>query len=622
MKKSKYYLSILLILLLCIGCCACQKKEEHQGDVSAEAPTTTDTQDETKETEETQPDVKADPEKAMENFVAKLEAGDYVTVVKGRSRINVCDTTEIDWYYASEDKESKTCFTLNGETFTAYLGEEGLEDLCYSTPKSALDISRSKLLNYWVDLADGNMFDLFYNNVDDPLEFTSKDTEVKYSILSLMSYSDMALRFMHDVVVRLDAEDPETVTITAVIDDDVIGRRYYDDAEITVYFGAAEPDPLVAAWKSDPAFPLDPTGWERDNETAIGAMYVTVTDSGEEPLPFPAFASYTLTYDQEIFDRYNKLVFTDTHASESDVQSYIAQLEEAGFKPKEDGQGYRKPIRAAYHAYSDVNAWYDNGLVLEANLEHDYLNYTGVAEINEAIAEFGFPGLSEADDMEDWIARDEAWGRSESWAYLFNYDIYLIARVWYEDEDALIKYIGEYGKKLEEAGFKAADGTSHSDEEEDEEEAMAPTRYRDANQSRCFWYATNGAGMAQLVFSQQHCLTAEDVAKRTREAGFPEVNVSDVYFVKDVQPYYHIIAGFEGLYLRMVFFFDSVDEANAYLVDYSDKLEAQGFEAIDSRSIGMNKDVCYVNKETLSIFGFDLFEDADGSASVYADMIG
>ena len=619
----KRIIAIIFALLLCVSCCACQKNETAEESVSSgapvfgetqeEEPSEADTEAETTE-EETEAEAKIDPDKVMDNFVAKLDAGDYVLDVKGRVRINVYKDSEVDWYYSDEEKISKTCFTLNGETFQAIFSGDELDELMYYSPKSALEVCYNKLLNQWITIADGNMFDVFYNNVDNPLEFTSKDTDVKMTLLSFMGYSDMVLRFMHDIVVTMDAEDPTSVHIAAEVDDDTAGRHYYDDIDITVTFGAAEPDPVVAAWESDPAFPLDPSGWDGDNEAAIGTIFTR--DYIDMAVPFPEFASYTLTYDREIMDRSSVLVFTDTHANESDVESYIAQLEKEGFVPKEDGSGYSKLIRPDYHAYSNLEVSYDNGLQLVATLDHDYIFYNSLEEINKVIAGYGFPELSEDAGLSDWIARDEAWARAESWAYFVDYNIYTVVKVQLKDVGTFEQYMKAYGEKLKEKGYEPQERAVPDDEEEEEEEEIpAPSRYYNNNQAQCFWYYTEGY-TATLVFDEKKCLTPAEVTGKLKEGGFPELTLPEVYYSKDRQPYYYIISGFEGVYMDVDMFFDTVDEANALLADYSDQLEAAGFEAIDPRSVKSDKDVCYYNPETITFFEFSLYERPSGKAVV------
>ena len=248
-------------------------------------------------------------------------------------------------------------------------------------------------------------------------------------------------------------------------------------------------------------------------------------------------------------------------------------------------------------------------------MDHDYIFYNSLEEINKVITGYGFPELPEDAGLSGWIARDEAWARSESWAYFVDYNFYTAVKVQFEDVDAFEQYMEAYGEKLKEKGYDPEKKAASDDEEEEEEEIPAADRYYNNNKAQCLWYYTEGY-TATLVFDEKKCLTPAEVAGKLKEGGFPELTLPEVYYSKNRQPYYYIISEFEGVYMDVDMFFDTVDEANALLADYCDKLEALGFEAIDPRSVRSDKDVCYYNPETITFFEFSLYERPSGKAVV------
>ena len=126
------------------------------------------------------------PDTAMENFVSKLTQGNYVIDAEGYLKTTVVSPEQVLFTHSAESMSDDYAFvTLDGETFEGVLDEGGLSDVIFVSNGSAVEALGALLPNGWITVSEGNMFNLFYNNVDNPLEFTSKEESVKLTLLSL-----------------------------------------------------------------------------------------------------------------------------------------------------------------------------------------------------------------------------------------------------------------------------------------------------------------------------------------------------------------------------------------------------------------------------------------------------
>ena len=131
-------------------------------------------------------------EAAMENFLKKAEAGNYMIAgeeIKG----SVCSEDLVIYFrpirYDDVDYDGFAVMTVNGnETFLGWLVEDGITNLSFVAAGKAQELAAdgaeiqdfdSKLPEYWLEVTDGNIWDLFYNDVDNPLRFVSNADEVK-----------------------------------------------------------------------------------------------------------------------------------------------------------------------------------------------------------------------------------------------------------------------------------------------------------------------------------------------------------------------------------------------------------------------------------------------------------
>ena len=296
MKNRKYLL--ILLALLCLVLTACQKNEP------------------------------ADSETAMNNFLNRLEEGNYVMRAKDYLTTTVYSRDQVVFEYDEDIYRDFAAVSVNDEAFQIFLDEDPLEAQ-YLNEGQAIDAAAKRLPNGWTALSEGNIWNLFYNMQEEPLKFVSYDDTLKQSVLSFVGYSENALRLMHEVYLTLDKEDPTSARIQAEMDEDLVARINYDDIDLEIAFGNAQSNPEADAWMAAPVYPAARTGWTETDEFIFNSVFLP--EYGLEAIPFPSFASYALTVDGENFVWDDEVKIRDSHASEQDMAEYIAKLLQNGF---------------------------------------------------------------------------------------------------------------------------------------------------------------------------------------------------------------------------------------------------------------------------------------------------
>lgn len=554
-----------------------------------------------------------DPETAMDNFVKKLEAGNYVVDVENYIKTTVYSPEQV--YYIHNDGSSGLDFgfvTVDGETFHGILQGDSFTDIGFEGPDSAIEVATYTLPNSWVALSEGNMWNLFYNDPEDPLHFTSNDENVKITLLGLRGYGELALSGMEEVNMTFDAVDPTTVHFTSHIESG--GMIHFDDLDLTLKFGAAGSEPRIDKWAKDPTYPPTRSNWTEDDINMMALVFGR--DYGDAVVPFPDFASYAMIFDPKAYDEHTEILLRDAHATEEDVENYKALLISNGYKEEDsalyDGtpvKAYRKLLREDYDAYAELYPYFEKGFALVGHMHYNIPEYEGQSAINDVITENGFPAYPETDIFTEWKAMNIAKERSESWQYFFDYILYMPITLEYEDEDAARAYFDEYSKLLEQNGF---------------EDTFSPgldgKEFRDSNDSRLYRYTFNGDGTVTVDTWREKAMTAEQVSALIAEHGLPEITLSGDISARDITRYYYQIMGFKGLYLSCTQPFASTADAEKFLDDYVASLEEQGYERTPPQSAGSNKENLYMNEELNKRVGFDLYPE-EGGATVRYDFI-
>ena len=401
-------------------------------------------------------------ERAMDNFLDKLDEGDYVINCED----NLCSASVVSedlvYYTRRIDFESIeydgfAVMTVNGnETFFALLKDEGLAYLSFVDEGKALDLAaegssipgqNSKLPNYWVEAAGGNIWDLFYNDVEDPLKFVSGSDEIKSFVQLFAGIGDMNMQRMQDVYLVLDAEDPAEVHVQTSFSD---GYPAIKDVDIVITFGGAEADPRAEAWMNDAdrEYPEAKTEWGAD---VMDLNAVFLPEYGEIAVPFPDFVTYAFRFDVGAVLTYDEVRVRDCKATEEGMNEYIEKLLGLGFKAVEaDGETYyRLMLRDEYKCSSSIRLEYDNGVNLVAKKYYDFPTYEGLDEINDLLDVHGYPEIPADDNLFGFTAVDYAYETIESWLYFFDFDPVLYVDFRFDDKDAAEDFVDAYIGSLE-----------------------------------------------------------------------------------------------------------------------------------------------------------------------------
>ena len=590
MKKILY---MLLAGFILIAGCGCQNSNDGNNPVGDNSSSKT-----------------PDPERAMDNFVRKLDEGNYLIANEGKLSINAYSPEQVTFIY---DMQGVTYafMTKDNETFNGYIQDDVMDDVSFYGPGTALENLSDILPNGWYEMSGGNMWELFYNNVDDPLEFTSYEDEVKLTLLHLAGYADMALSAMEEVHVRLDKEDPDNVQFTAKIGD--VAMIHYDDLDLTLQFGKGTSDANVEKWLKNPVYPPTRSGWTKEDLAQMDLVFMK--GYAADTIPFPTFASYALIFDENAYRENTEILLKDAHGTEADLEGYIEQLKGFGYEPAEvqteDGTSvtvYRKLLREKYHAYAQVYPYFDNGFTLEGGMYYDNPSYEGLDSINKVLVEKGFAEMDETDLINNWKAVDSAGSRSEGWAYFFDYDLYMPIIQEYSDRDAVEAYLQNYGSKLKAIGYR--DQYTQNGDSFETEDSKKMFRYTFSEEDNT----------VLLEFKSENNYTPEQVKMMLSEHDIPEADIHGAIAVRNLAPYYHEIAEFKGLYLTVYQPFKSNEEAEAFLDEYTERLVDLDYLPMDPSKINSYRQHLYYNLDLGKYVAFDYMPD-DDEPQVYFEFV-
>lgn len=624
-RKTRVFnlIGILLVICLLCGCLAgCggapDKAEEPETNPEEQNQEAVQPEEDPAPEQPVEEDPVAVSETAMENFVNRLAEGNYTIDAAGYMKTNVYGTDQVSFLYEDELYDDYAYMTYGGETFYGLLTEDAVSDIAFITTGSAVDAATSALPNFWITFSSGNLFELFYNNPDKPLEFVTHDDTVKMTLMRLAGYGEAAYNKMQDIYMEFDAAEPTTVHFTAEIEDDPVVRIYFDDLDLTLRFDGTESDPRIDRWLQDPVYPETKTAWDENDLFVLNSVFLP--GYGQDAIPFPAFASYAMLVDEDAFNAQEMFRVTDAHGTQENVESYKAALLEEGFREasltQADGSEitvYRRLLREEYGCYASVYPYYDNGFVLEAGRYYDNPAYDGLEAINEVIARYGFAELPDSEQLSDWHGTDTAAERTESWLYFFEYELSLFATARFEDPEALNAYLEQYGALLAEEGYEA----NLSMDPDLGEEVL--DYYETADGAGTFRYTIEDDTVV-LQFRVEKNISIEEAESRVLEAGFPEISFSGDVFCRDIARYYKMVSGFDGMYLSVSQPFDSQEEAEAFLDAYTAALEDADYYYTSPDSVGSLKQFVYYLEEQEQYFAFDYFPEED-SALVNIDFV-
>jgi hypothetical protein len=546
-------------------------------------------------------------ELAMENFVKKLQDGNYTCGTENVLLTTAVSPDQVYFTYPHEGYPTIYAYmTLYVETFATVIENNIRYETEFISVGTAIEAAGNALPNSWYDLTGGNMFEFFYNDPEDPLVFTSNDENVKYTLGCLGGYGQPALELMQEVRMTLDAVDPTSVRFTAELEED--GMYHYDDLDLTLTFGTGKPEPHIEEWYKRPDYPAVRTGWTRSDEAQLNTVFMR--GYGAEAVPFPEFAGYALIFDDTAYDSFGGIRITDHNATLQDVEDYKALLLRNGFKEVQEKQDdgstatvYRKLLRDEYKAYAELYPVYDKGFELIGMPYYEDRHYDGWEAMSAAVAECGFPELTETDVFEGWSATDEAMSRSESLAYFFDYQMYMPFILTFSDGQAAREYWDGYCDRLEASGFSEA---VVSDEGKRE--------FRNFDGSKLFRY-TFGEDGVRLDFKSEKLLSVEEMNGLLDRFGIPGVHFEGTIGGRDQAKYRYEISEFTGLFFTGTKYFAGSAEAEAFLDSYTAELEDSGYYRTDPEKAASRRQFLYLNEDEWKYVGFDYYP-GDEEASI------
>ena len=574
MKKRNF---LMILMILCLALCGCQNTLQSQ---------------------------KPDSEKAMENFLNKLEEGNYVMEAGDYLKTTVSSRDQVVFDYVEEGYHDFAAMSLDNETFQMFLDEP--DEVTFVKEGQAIDVAGKRLPNGWIALSEGNIWNLFYNMQEEPLKFVSYEDSLKQNILSMVGYNETALRLTHEVYLTLDKEDPSEAHIQAQVDDDLVARIDYNDIDIAIRFGDAQSDPTADAWMASPVYPSARTGWTESDEFIFNSVFLP--GYGLAAIPFPASASYALTVDGENFVVDDEVVIRDPRASQEDVANYVTQLLSEGFfeakETAEDGSektSYRKMLREAYRCYSSIEVDYNDGMDLVARKYYDFPLYDSLEGINEAIAKIGYPELAASEDILSVSGEDRANEMTESWLYFFDYDLGLYADLEFSDAEKMNEYLNAYTEKLLNEGF-----TTVKETEEDEEVQY----YESENGFYSFRYRTIDENKVTLLFKSERYISVAEAEQMIADAGFPKISLQEPISCRDLRSFQKTQYGRDRkAYLTVSQEFESAEKAEAFLDELEASMNEAGYDRFNPANVGSNKNIAIGDEEAGFYVGLDYYPD-------------
>ena len=599
MKKNRL-LALILALCLLIGCCACGAPSNGGNGNDSGNSSNTNIDDLT-------PAEISDL--AMGNFIKKLRAGNYVAGSADVVLTTAVSPEQIYFQYPHEGYPLTYAYmTLNGETFATLIEDNEIGDIEFVSRDNAIDAVEKVVPNYWINVTDSNLFEFFYNDPEKPLHFTSNDEIVKYTLCSLGGYGKLAMDQMQEVHMEFDSADPSNVHFTAEVPDYALYT--FDDLDLTIKFGEAKGEPHIEEWFKKPVYPKVRTAWTSDDINDMD--HVFMRGYGKDTVPFPDFASYAMIFDPKAYDEFTGMCLMDSHATEKNVEDYKKTLLDNGYKEVQEKQDdgstatvYRKLLRENYRAYAELYPHYDNGFVMEGIMYYDDPSFEGLATMSGEVQRHGFAEFTETDMFEGWNATNMAASRSEGFAYFFDYDLYMPFILNFKDAAAAEAYWDDYSKKLLAMGFEEVYAAGENVRE-----------FRDPDASKIH-RTTFGEDNVILEFKSESKLSAEEVNKMVAAYGIPAADLSGNVGGRDQARYRYEISGFQGLCVTATQYFENSAKAEAFLDEYTARLEDAGYDRIDPQKLSSPRQFLFLNTDEWKYVGFDYFPGDDGASVLF-----
>ena len=538
-------------------------------------------------------------ESAMNNFLTKVQNGNYTIETQDYLTISAYSQNLVIIDYA--DKTDFAYMAANGDAFRGVLEEDSVTNVTYVDNTNALEAASDRLLACWIDIADGNIWNVFYNDPQKPLEFISNDLSIKNSLMNFAELGPMVIGNMKNVILELDAEDPTVAHIKATFEE----GSGVQDIDVKVTFGASFSDPRAEAWMNNPTYPETREEWTSSDVFAFNSIFLA--GYGEKAVPFVNGGSYAMTVTFDVAAE--KAEVRDAHATEQGYNDYLKTLQNKGFVRDETTGAYRLLLREEYSVYSSLSVTYDdNGLYILAKRYYDNPHYEGLTNVNAVLKAHGFAELATNEKIISTTAIDDCKQRNEGLWYFFNYDLDLDVLVEFDDETAIEKYVEAYIDIIENNGFVAR----YTDDELD--------KYETFDSSKLFRYRVEDLSL-RLLFRSEKYVTAQEVKETVENAGFPEIDLSAYFSARDITKYRTFMdAANTQNCLTLTLLFESAHSAEEWLEGYitAKIIDELALLPVNPQSVGSQKQNGYGDAEK----GFAVCFDYDSkSAMVYLDFV-
>ncbi|MCR5349678.1 MAG: hypothetical protein K6E20_01655 [Acholeplasmatales bacterium] len=627
MKLKNIIISSLLyssaFMLLSCGGDNNNKKESSSEEVYSSSDGQSQTSEIVSSVSEESSSIAISSEVVMNNFIGNLDEFKYVIDTPNYRTINISSNNLVSYNYTLEGKLDYSYMTIKkensigkmvDETFKATFEGESIKELEFIGSNKSIDYVYTSLPNYWTtyDVCEGNIWNLFYNNVDDPLEFMSKDETVIETCRSLANIGDMFLSRIDHIVLKASDITANNVTVTIKYND---GYPKLDDIEFTISFGNPKGDPKAKAWMEDEnrLYPVAMTEYSDVYEFILDSVFLP--GYGITAVPFPDYTSYAMTINDSSYASTNEVVMRDSHAKEEDKTEYINKLKTLGFEEIQDELSggtyltkYRKVLRENYKCYAELLVEYDEtyGVSIFASKYYDAEQYDNLDDINNAINSVGFIKLNKTDNFTEVYATDEKYQRAEDFLYFFDYDLCLNVQIKFNDIDKVNTYMDNYINTLLENNYKKA-----------EQESEVYYEYMDANIKKSVRYAIQGDSLLMLFKSEKY-INNQTAYDKLLENGFLSASVDNLVNCRDMYNYLHVKFNYDDtLAYSLQYVFNTAEEVTKYLDNVKANALENDFVNLDDydgeyKRADLLKTHTYIYDDgtTIKIFSF---EYTDGS---------
>ncbi|MCR4899003.1 MAG: hypothetical protein K5892_07290 [Acholeplasmatales bacterium] len=562
-------------------------------------------------------------EVVMNNFLYNLDALKYTIDTPNYRTVNVSsnnlisfnytDGQHLDYSYMTIKNENSTGKKID-ETFKATFDGETINKIEYMGSDKSIDYVYSSLPNYWTsyEASEGNIWNLFYNNVDNPLEFMSKDSTVINTCKNFAGIGDMFASRIDHIVLTASTISANNVTITVKFDD---GYPILNDIDFTISFGNSKGDDRAKAWMENEnrQYPEILTQYDDVYEFILDSVFLP--GYGTTAVPFPDYASYALTINGDNYASTDEVVIRDSHATEENKDNYIKKLKDLGFtETKEELSGgtyltkYRILLREKYKCYSDVLVEYSEtyGVSIFASKYYDEETYNDLDGINDAINSLGFIKLNKTDNFTEFYATDEKNHRTEDLLYFFDYNMALNVQIRYSDLEKVNTYMETYINNL-------LDNNYVKKVQEDE----IYYEYSNSNIKRSVRYTIEG-DLVLMFYKSEQFINNQTAYNELIANGFETTTADKIDKCRDLYTYLNVKFDYDDtLAYSLQYVFDTEEEVTTFLDNVTANAIQNGFVTINEyegeyKRADLLKTNTYIYDDgtTIKIFSF---EYTDGS---------